>query len=252
MPATQEIKKHFQKYENEIYRLVEGQYFISTRKLVDSDAEQELLESILDNSKPVAPTKNSKGNLHYLLYTPFRYPPLKTGGRFHTRIEQSIFYGSEELETSMAEIAFGRFLFMQNSDAKLEAMDVPYTHFMVKVKSAKSILLNKKPFDLEREKISHPSSYGYSQSLGKLMRDAGAELFTYFSARRKGGINVGLFSVEAFASNKPIAGRDKHWSVYITNDKVEFHRLHMKDNKKESHIFEMDLFKTKNKFPRNI
>lgn len=252
MPSSEHIKKYFHKYENEIYRLVEGQHFISTRKLVDSDAEQELLEDILDNSKPPAPTKNSKGNLHYLLYTPFRYPPLKTGGRFHTRIEQSIFYGSEELETSMAEIAFGRFLFMQNSEAELQPMNVPYTHFMVKVKSEKAVLLNKKPFDTDREKISSQSSYNYSQKLGQLMRNDGAELFTYFSARITDGINVGLFSVEAFTNNKPIAGRDKHWSVYITNDKVEFHRSHMKDNKKESHVFEISEFKIKNKFPVNL
>lgn len=240
MFAVIEIKNHFQRYEKEIYRMVEGQHFISTRKLVDSDSEQELLEAILDNSKPVAPLRNSKGNLHYLLYTPFRYPPLKDGGRFHTRIEQSIFYGSEDLETAMAEVAFGRFLFMQNSAAKFQPMDVPYTHFMVKVKSQKSILLNREPFDTEREEISNALSYSYSQELGKLMRDSGAELFTCFSARKKDGINVGLFSVEAFSSNKPLHGKDKNWSAYVTGNVIEFHRPHMQDNKKERYVFSGD------------
>lgn len=78
-------------YEDEIYRVVEGQYYVATRVLVDSGPEHETLEDILDQSKPAAPTYNSRGALHYLLYTPFRYPPLKSGGRFHSRIEQSIF-----------------------------------------------------------------------------------------------------------------------------------------------------------------
>ena len=234
--------RNFTSYSGDIYRIVEGQHFIATRKLVDSDEEQRILEEILDASKPSAPTRNKRGELHYLLYTPCRYPPLKTGGRFHTRLEQSIFYGSEDLETSMAEVAYGRFLFMHHSEAEFTSMQVPYTHFMARVKSAKSILLHSAPFKEYREAISHPTSYAVSQNVGAAMRNAGAELFTYYSARNPEGANVGLFSVETFSSNRPVPGQDVHWEVFITSGSVEFKRAHLRDNQTEAHIFPLERF----------
>lgn len=239
MTALDRIKlpQHTIGYEREIYRIVEGQHYVSTRPLVDSDEEHDVLEAILDASKPPAPTHNTRGALHYLLYTPFRYPPLKSGGRFHTRIEQSIFYGSEELKTSMAEVAYGRFLFMQHSAAEFAPMQVPYTHFVAAVQSSKTLRLTKAPFDAHRDMLSHPTSYAASQAFGARMRQKGIELFTYFSARNPNGVNVGLFSVEAFQQNQPIKGKDGHWSVYISSDTVEFKRPHLNDNAKESHVF---------------
>ena len=243
------LEEYFCSYENEIYRIVEGQHFIATRKLVDNDEEQAILEEILDQSKPPVSTRNSHGQLHYLLYTPFRYPPLKSGGRFHTRLEQSIFYGSESLPTSMAEIAYGRFLFMQHTAARFPSMQVPYTHFVAKVKSGKSVLLTHKPFDVEESRISSATSYAYSQALGASMRKAGVELFSYFSARARRSINIGLFSQEAFKANKPVAGKEKHWSVFISPETIEFQRPHINDNRKETHVFAAQDFFVGGKFP---
>ena len=76
-------------------RVVEAQFRNSTRKLVDSDAEQEALEALIDRAKdPVPPGFE---DLHYLLYTPFRHPPLRNGSRFGTRQERGILYGAREL-----------------------------------------------------------------------------------------------------------------------------------------------------------
>lgn len=249
MEISLKLAEFFKTYEKEIFRTVEGQYFIATRKLVDSDEEQIILEEIIDKSKPPAPTKNSRGALHYLLYTPFRYPPLKSGGRFHTRIEQSIFYGSEKLTTSMAEVAYRRFLFMQHTETIFEPMQVPYAHFVAKIKSAKTLLLTEKPFSNDADKISNPSSYGYSQAFGAGMRKAGVLVFNYFSARAKTGINVGLFSPEAFQYNKPIEGKDGHWSVYVSHESIEFQRAHLQYNRKESHVFAIEDFYVDRKFP---
>jgi len=246
--ALIDLASHFKTYAGEIFRLVEGQHFIATRKLVDSDDEQRILEDILDASKPSAPVSNKRGELHYLLYTPFRYPPLKAGGRFHTRFEQSIFYGSQDLKTAMAEVAYGRFLFMSHSDAQFAPMQVPYTHFVVRVKSTQSLLLQNLPFTQHREAISQPSSYNASQTLGSAMRECGTQIFTYLSARQNGGVNVGLFSVEAFAQNKPVSGKDGHWEVFITSNSVEYHRARATDNHKEAHVFTLNTFCNDGKF----
>jgi len=61
------------------WRVVEAQHQVSTRKLVDTAAEQSLLEELIDGVKP---PDRTGGALHYLLATPFRYPPLRHGSRF--------------------------------------------------------------------------------------------------------------------------------------------------------------------------
>jgi hypothetical protein len=216
------LKPHFQHYKKEIYRLVEAQHIIATRKFVDSDEEQEMIENLLEASKPPVETKNSRGVLHQLLYTPFRYPPLREGARFHTFTERSIFYASEDVQTAMAEIAHRRFKFMRDTKAKLVPYSIPYMHFVAEVNSKRAVLLTHPPFKSLRAKISHPTSYAYAQSLGKALRAAGAVLFDYYSARRTQGINVGLFSTEAFAKNKPVQGKTKNWNVFEDNNKIEF------------------------------
>ena len=49
------------------WRMVEAQHIASTMKIVDNDDEQDLLESLLEDSKPQQPEKAE--NLHYLLKT---------------------------------------------------------------------------------------------------------------------------------------------------------------------------------------
>ncbi len=73
---------------NEIaWRVAELQEKTSTRKLVDSIEEQKVLEELIDESKP--PLLKSQIGFHPLLYTPFRYLPLKNGSRFGKKTEPS-------------------------------------------------------------------------------------------------------------------------------------------------------------------
>ena len=63
------------------WRAVEGQHVVSTLRLAAGDPRrQDLLERILEESKP--PLPEGAGGLHYLLSTPFRYPPAGAGSRF--------------------------------------------------------------------------------------------------------------------------------------------------------------------------
>ena len=85
------------------WRAVEAQHQVSTRKLVDSVEEQILLEELIERAKPPDVTH---GKTHYLLATPFRYPPLRYGSRFGGRHERGIWYGSETRGTAFAEVAY--------------------------------------------------------------------------------------------------------------------------------------------------
>jgi hypothetical protein len=76
-------------FDDEIFRIVESQEEIATTNIVANLDEQNVLEQLLETSKPGA-----IGTVpHYLLSTPFRYPPLKHGSRFGTLFENSLFYG---------------------------------------------------------------------------------------------------------------------------------------------------------------
>ena len=198
-------------YRKEAIRLTRRQNAITTRKLVDNIREHEVLAQILAKPHAAFVRANSRGVLHPLLSNPFRSPPLAYGGRFHTRFEQSLFYGANDIKTAMAEVAYHRFLDQKLSAAQLEPMQVPYISFTVKLVSQKALELVESPFDRWQARISHPSTYTHSQSFGAKMRQCGVEVFSFASARQKKGVCVGVLSAEAFAQNTPIAGKSLHW-----------------------------------------
>lgn len=203
------------------WRAVEAQHLVSTRKLVDTAAEQELLEELIDGAKPPAATGTASGASarHYLLTTPFRYPPLPRGSRFGARHERGIWYGAESRETAFADVAYYRFVFLEGTTADLSSVSTPLTTFRVSARSASGIDLVRAPFDAHRRTIASPVRYAETQALGRAMREARVELFRYPSARDPGGVNVGAFTPDVFGRAKP---RDlETWDCVATRERVE-------------------------------
>ncbi len=183
------------------WRVVEAQHQVSTRKLVDSSEEQSLLEELIETVKPV---DNAGGRLHYLLFTPFRYPPLRHGSRFGTRRERGIWYGSLDRQTAFAEVAYYRMVFLEGSEADLGTVETPLNAFTASVRTSRGIDLIAPPFDAFHRAIASPTSYSSSQPLGTAMRGAGVEAFKYLSARdAEEGVNVGVFTPSVFGRAKP-------------------------------------------------
>jgi hypothetical protein len=190
---------------------------VSTRKLVDSLDEQELLEELIERVKPPEPTG---GRLHYLLFTPFRYPPLRHGSRFGGRNERGIWYGSGDKRTAFAEVAYYRLVFLEGTRADLGALTTQLTAFTVRMRSARAVDLVAPPFDAHRKEIASPVSYASSQALGHAMRTAGVELFRYPSARDAGGgVNIGAFTAAVFGKSKPQGFET--WHTTATRERVE-------------------------------
>jgi hypothetical protein len=183
------------------WRVVEAQHQVSTRKLVDTVDEQILLEELIDRAKPPDPTR---GRLHYLLATPFRYPPLAHGSRFGARHERGIWYGSESRRTAFAEVAYYRLLFLEGTRADLAPVATQLTAFTVRAHTQRGVDLVGPPFDAFERSIASPVRYDATQALGRAMRDAGVELFRYPSARDvEGGVNVGAFVPSVFGGARP-------------------------------------------------
>jgi hypothetical protein len=199
------------------WRVVEAQHQLSTRKLVDSAEEQALLEEMIDRVKPPDLTG---GRLHYLLFTPFRYPPLPNGSRFGTREERGIWYGSLDLRTAFAEVAYYRLLFLEGSTASLGTLTTPLTAFTARVRTTHGVDLVAATFDAHQRAIASPTSYTSSQALGTAMRSAGVEAFRYPSARDiEDGINVGAFVPSVFGNTKPRSLQTWHCSA--SRERVE-------------------------------
>ena len=199
------------------WRAVEAQHHVSTRKLVDSIDEQMLLEELIERAKPPAVAND---RLHYLLSTPFRYPPLRYGSRFAARYERGLWYGSETRRTAFAEIAYYRLVFLEGTRADLGAVATQLTAFTVRVRTARGIDLVSPPFDAHRRAISSPVRYAQAQALGAAMRTAGVELFRYVSARdAQASVNVGVFSPAVFGNAKPRVLET--WHCTATRERVE-------------------------------
>jgi RES domain len=199
------------------WRAVEAQHQISTRKLVDDDAEQAVLEEILERSKrPLA----DGGRLHYLLFTPFRYPPLAHGSRFGARHEPGIWYGAETLRTAFAEVAYYRLLFLAGTAADLAPLATDLSAFTARVRTSHGVDLTVMPFARWRQALASRTSYAATQPLGGAMRAAGVDAFRYESARDvHSGVNVAVFAPRAFAGRRP--RRIETWRCVAGHDGVE-------------------------------
>jgi hypothetical protein len=185
-------------------RAVEGQHRVSTRKLVDSDDEQRVLEELIDRGKPRLPRLAGVERLHYLLSTSFRYPPLRHGSRFGSRAELGIWYGSRTHRTVFAEVAYYRLVFLEGTLANLDRLMVELTAFDVSIAARRGVDLTRAPFAEHEAQISSKHSYTTSQRLGHEMREAGVQAFVFRSARdAQGGSNIGLFDPAAFAKTAP-------------------------------------------------
>src|SRR5688500_12281449 len=202
------------------WRVVESQHQIATRKLVQTDAEQQLLEELIDAVKPPYATRR---RLHYLLATPFRYPPLRYGSRFGTRAERGIWYGAETRPTAFAEIAYYRLLFLEGTQAKLTPLEIDLTAFRASIRTGRGVDLSVPPFLTWVDVLASPSSYEATQALGSAMRGARVEAFRYVSARDAArGINVGVFDPAVFGRRQPRALET--WRCTATRERVEVTR----------------------------
>lgn len=205
----------------ELLRLVESQEVVATSTLVDNLIEQSLLENMLETSKP--PLRHGSDALHYLLATPFRYPPLRHGSRFGRRHEPSLLYGGHETQTVLAETAYYRLIFWHDmkTPPPMGRLLTQHTLFRAHYCAGQGIALYVPPWSSHADRLTHPSDYSTTQALGSVMRAAGVEAVEYTSARDPHrGVNVGLFTPAALTDGRPTDM--KPWLCETRADHVAF------------------------------
>lgn len=229
----------------ELTRVVESQEQIATLSLVDQLEEQHLLEALLEASKPPKPPQP----LHYLLASPFRYPPLAWGSRFGRRFEPSLFYGSLNLETALSEGAFYRFVFLSGLAQPFERpLVTQHTSFRVRGHGERGVNLTLLPFAQHAALLRSPNDYSTCQQLGSDMRAAGVQLFIFLSARdpRASALNGGIFDPAVLAGSQP--SRFQSWTCYTTADQVKYLAAPGATGR-EQLVFERDSFLVQGRLP---
>lgn len=206
--------------QGEVLRLVESQEQVATNQLVSSLERQVLLEEMLESTKP--PLRPGSERLHYLLATPFRYPPLRHGSRFGRRHEPSLFYGALGERTVLAEAAYYRFVFWYGmAIPPPRKLDTQHTLFAARYLGRNGIRLHQPPFESCNPLLRHRADYSATQALGTAMREAGIDLFEYHSARDRGaGLNLALYHPRPFTRKTPT--RQDAWLCQLTAEHVRF------------------------------
>lgn len=203
-----------------LHRVVESQQQVATRGLVDDDLErQQVLERLLESSKPSRPPGTER--LDYLLATPWRYPPLRHGSRFGAVHEPSLFYGGLGIGAVLAETAYYRLVFREDTESPPPVVRSRHTMFEAKYRAERGLRLHRSPFDAFSNALTHRTDYTETQALGSALRDEDIEAIEFASARDPdGGLNVALFVPSALVSTR--AERRTPWLCATTDEAVVF------------------------------
>lgn len=215
-----------------IWRAVEHQYTISTRKIVDTDQEQAVLEDLLDaEAKPPKPAEAA--DFHYLLMTPFRHQPVKRhGSRFRAPGPgHGVYYAAEGVPTALAEFAYWRFRFFQASpETPLPRQQLPLTVFSAKYETPVGLDLTEPELVRDRVLWTAREDYAATQALAASAREIEVGVIRYESVRDPNHLaNVAILSIEAFAERHPM--KSQTWHLFLSAAEASFRRQHGIDRK---------------------
>lgn len=202
----------------EAWRVVESQSRVATMTIVDTVAEQSVLEAELERSKPPIPAECAA--LHWLLATPFRYAPYPRGSRFRrARQREGCLYAAEAVETAVAEAAFYHLLFVLDAPgAERPRNPLERSAFSIRYGTGAGLDLTQPPLDADAPRWTDPVSYAACQELADTARQAEVEVLRYASVRAPGH-NLALLSCRAFAAPGPLTLQT--WHLMLRPDRVE-------------------------------
>lgn len=202
------------------WRAVEAQHLVSTASLVDTLAEQQVLETLLESSKPRVPAQSK--HLHWLLFTPFRYAPPPGGSRFRGRHDPGVLYAADEIRTACAELGYWRWRHLLDSPALTAMPQRPQTVFQIGLRGS-TIDLREPPLVRQRRKWTDPHDYSATQRLATRARAQQIELIRYESVRdpQHAGC-VAVLDAVAFGHPAPLA--QETWLLHVKRERVTWVR----------------------------
>ncbi|WP_297577311.1 RES family NAD+ phosphorylase [uncultured Deefgea sp.] len=204
-----------------LWRVCEGQTKPYVRAIVNSAAELDLLESILESDKPphLAPPA-----MNYLLSTPFRYcERTSTGSRFAAFGVSGVMYAAENINTSLAESAhWAASSFFASSDGlKAVTKTLMRTAFSFRV-DGNAVDLTLPPFDAFSA-LWTSNDYRETQIVARDCRVKGIPLIRYTSVRdTHAGACVAVLNPSALTSMSP--ENEEDWYLTVSPTGAEWNK----------------------------
>ena len=198
-------------YAGSLWRLIEEQSRPATMRLVDTDAEQAVLEDLLEESKP--PVPEACRHLDYRLWSPFRYGRYPRSSRFRRAgPTPGVWYGSEHVTTALAEAVWGTLQFYSAStETPLPRRPVHRTAIEARVKAPLAVDLTD-PGWAGRGRWDDPDDYSDCLALAEQVRKEGVEAIRYRSVRDpEARANVAVLTCPAF--EKPAQTASQSWQI---------------------------------------
>lgn len=201
--------------------MVEAQHIAATMKLVDSRGEQDVLEALLERSKPVP--LHDTARLDYLLATPFRYAPKQYGSRFRAPTDPGVFYGAESVAVAGAELGYWRWKFLVDA-VDLERIE-PVAHTAFRVAIATSVVdLQRPPFEADAAVWEHKTAYAPTQQFARVAREINLGGILYRSVRAPHpSWCLALLTPAGFAKPAPHA-EQQTWFMAVSRHGVTLRR----------------------------
>ena len=210
--------KDCREYSYRVLRIVEEQYKISTDRLTDGPAQQDVLERLVEDVKPTMPA--AAKSLHHLLGTPFRYGYSKATRFRRAKERPGIFYASESEPTAIAEAAYYAMRFFSAAPGvKLPTTTIERFGFSIPIKVERALDLTDTPLKRGRAFWTRDQDYGPCQRLAAEARKIDAQLIRYESVRDPSkGANIALLDPEAF--QRPVPYPERSWHFRFRDKKL--------------------------------
>lgn len=208
----------FRGYSHRVIRIVEEQYKISTDRLTDGPAEQDVLERLVEEVKPTMPP--SATSLHHLLGTPFRYGYSKATRFRRARERPGIFYASETEPTAVAEAAYYAMRFFSAAPGvQLPTTSIERFGFSIPIAVERALDLTDSPLNAHRSLWTRDRDYGPCQRFAAAARAIDAQLIRCESVRDPdAGANVALLDPGAF--QRPVPYPERSWHFRFRDKKL--------------------------------
>lgn len=217
------VSSEAREWRGSIWRIVEAQHIASTMKIVDNSAEQDLLESLLETSKPALP--KAAEQLDYLLATPFRYDPLRTGSRFRSVTDPGVFYGAASVRTACAELGYWRWRFLKDAIDLDKLEPVAHTAFQAEITTL-TVDLREPPLNKDAASWLHPTDYAATQAFARVAREADIGAIVYQSVRDpEPSWCMAVLTPRAFSNWKPDPSMQTWW-IAVHREEVIWRRDH--------------------------
>lgn len=204
------------------WRGVEAQHVVSTMRLVDTVQEQDVLEQLLEGSKPALPEVAQPK--HYLLATPFRYRPAHPS-RFRPANAKGQWYGAQTVYGACAEVAYWRHRFILDSAGLLDQVLLTEHSLFQGILAGVSIDLMEPPWLQARAQWTHGSDYRATQSVAAQAQGRNVQWLSYESVRAPGVRCAVAFDVNGLYEPQPsLESSIQRWVCKATRSSVMFTR----------------------------